>query len=92
MRPRRIRSAPNSTAPARAYGGLAPTLNGGSNQIFGPEKNKAIEVGTKWELFDRHLLLTAALFQTEKDNARESQNVTAADRDGRLPLSGRHDG
>ncbi|WP_291686878.1 TonB-dependent receptor [Bradyrhizobium sp.] len=61
-----------------AYGGLAPSLNGNANQIFGPEKNKAIELGTKWELFDRHLLLTAALFQTEKDNARESQNVTAA--------------
>ena len=61
-----------------AYGGLAPTLNGGSNQIFGPEKNKAIEVGTKWEMFNRHLLLTAALFQTEKDNARESQNIASA--------------
>ncbi|UPK40396.1 TonB-dependent receptor [Bradyrhizobium sp. 186] len=58
-----------------AYGGLNPTLAGGNNQIFGPEKNKAIELGTKWELFDRHLLLTAALFQTTKDNARESQNV-----------------
>jgi catecholate siderophore receptor len=57
------------------YGGLAPSLNGNPNQIFGPEKNKAIEVGTKWELFDRHLLVTAALFQTEKENARESQNV-----------------
>ncbi|MGN1289914.1 MAG: TonB-dependent receptor [Bradyrhizobium sp.] len=60
------------------YGGLSPVLNGNSNQIFGPEKNKAIEVGTKWELFDRHLLVTAALFQTEKENARESMNVTAA--------------
>ena len=60
------------------YGGLAPSLNGNPNQIFGPEKNKAIEVGTKWELFDRHLLVTAALFQTEKENARESQNITSA--------------
>jgi len=60
------------------YGGLAPSLNGNPNQIFGPEKNQAIEVGTKWELFDRHLLVTAALFQTEKDNARESRNVTSA--------------
>ncbi|MET4514722.1 catecholate siderophore receptor [Bradyrhizobium sp. I1.7.5] len=60
------------------YGGLAPVLNGAAPQIFGPEKNKAIELGTKWELFDRHLLLTAALFQTEKENARESRNVTAA--------------
>lgn len=61
-----------------AYGGLNPVLPGGNTQIFGPEKNKAIELGTKWELFDRHLLLTAALFQTEKQNARESQNITAA--------------
>ena len=60
------------------YGGLAPSLNGNPNQIFGPEKNRAAEVGTKWELFDRHLLVTAALFQTEKDNARESRNITAA--------------
>ena len=35
-----------------------------------------MEVGTKCELFDRHLLATAALFQTEKDNARESRNIT----------------
>jgi catecholate siderophore receptor len=61
-----------------AYGGLAPSLNGGANQIFGPEKNTAMEVGTKWELFDRHLLVTAALFETEKENARESRNITAA--------------
>ena len=59
------------------YGGAAPFLPGNPNQIFGPEKNKAIELGTKWELFDRHLLVTAALFQTEKENARESQNVTS---------------
>ncbi|ABE62335.1 TonB-dependent receptor [Nitrobacter hamburgensis X14] len=57
------------------YGGLAPILNGNSSQIFGPEKNRAAEVGTKWELFDRHLLLQASLFQTWKDNARESQNI-----------------
>jgi catecholate siderophore receptor len=60
-----------------AYGGLAPSINGNSNQIFGPEKNKAIEVGTKWELFNRHLLLSGALFQTTKDNAREAQNITS---------------
>lgn len=59
------------------YGGLAPVLNGGVSQIFGPERNKAIEMGTKWELFDRHLLVTAALFQTEKENARESRNITS---------------
>ena len=68
------------------YGGLSPVLNGGSNQIFGPEKNQAAEVGTKWELFNRHLLVTAALFQTEKENARESQNITAATQTAACPF------
>lgn len=49
------------------YGGLTAT-----NVVFAPEKNVAMEVGTKWELFNRQLLLSAALFQTEKDNARET--------------------
>jgi catecholate siderophore receptor len=59
-----------------AYGGLAPVLNGNSNQIFGPQKNTAIEVGNKWELFDRHLLVSGALFETDVTNARESVNTT----------------
>jgi len=58
------------------YGGLAPVLNGNTNQIFGPQKNTAIEVGNKWELFDRHLLLSGALFQTDVTNARESVNAS----------------
>ncbi|MEA2837003.1 MAG: catecholate siderophore receptor [Bradyrhizobium sp.] len=57
------------------YGGLAPVLNGNPNQILGPEQNQAVEVGTKWELFDNRLLVTGALFQTEKENARESRNI-----------------
>ncbi|KJC59023.1 TonB-dependent receptor [Bradyrhizobium sp. LTSPM299] len=61
-----------------AYGGISPNVLGGANQIFGPMKNSAIEVGNKWELFDRHLLVTGALFQTNVTNARESVNVTAA--------------
>jgi catecholate siderophore receptor len=60
-----------------AYGGLAPVLNGNSNQIFGPMKNTAIEVGNKWELFERHLLVSGALFQTNVTNARESVNASA---------------
>ncbi|MBR1216585.1 TonB-dependent receptor [Bradyrhizobium sp. U87765 SZCCT0131] len=57
------------------YGGISLNPAQIAQQIYGPEKNKAIEVGTKWELFDRRLLLTGALFQTEKTNARESGTV-----------------
>ncbi|RTL49640.1 MAG: TonB-dependent siderophore receptor [Bradyrhizobiaceae bacterium] len=59
-------------ATSAAYGGGTYSNSG---QAFGPERNKGAEAGTKWELFDRRLLVTAALFQTEKDNARESGTV-----------------
>ncbi len=35
-----------------------------------PEENRTIELGTKWELLEEKLLLSAALFRTDKSNAR----------------------
>jgi catecholate siderophore receptor len=55
------------------YGGLSAV-----SATLEPERSTSIEVGTKWELFNRRLLATAALFQTEKENAREvGATVTA---------------
>jgi catecholate siderophore receptor len=54
------------------YNGLAPTLVNAP-----PQQARSVEVGTKWELFDRRLLATAALFQTDVDHARTNDNVTA---------------
>jgi len=56
------------------YNGLSPTLVN-----VPPQESRSIEVGTKWELFNRRLLATAALFQTEVDHARTNDNVTATD-------------
>ena len=36
-----------------------------------PEKNETFELGTKWDLFKERLLLRAAVFRTDKTNARE---------------------
>lgn len=58
---------------ASDYGGLTA-----QNAMAGPEQNTAAEVGTKVELFDRHLLVTGSLFQTTKDNARETVGTGAA--------------
>ncbi|WP_254655314.1 TonB-dependent receptor [Roseobacter sp. GAI101] len=41
-----------------------------ANAILSPEENTAIELGTKWQFGD--LMATAAVFQTQKDKARES--------------------
>jgi catecholate siderophore receptor len=56
------------------YNGISATL-----VDVPPQEARSIEVGTKWELFDRRLLATAALFQTNVDHARTNDNVTATD-------------
>ncbi|MFT3721184.1 TonB-dependent receptor [Pseudorhodoferax sp.] len=56
-------------------------LGGGSDQITAtnqnlkPEKSRNIEVGAKWDVLDERLSLNAALFQTEKTNARVSDGL-----------------
>ncbi|MBC6983593.1 TonB-dependent siderophore receptor [Caulobacter sp. 17J80-11] len=41
-----------------------------TNTTLDPEESRSYELGTKWELLDKSLLVTAALFRTEKTNAR----------------------
>lgn len=50
-----------------SYGGIDATTS-----ALAPEKNTSYEIGTKWQLFGNRLLASAALFRTEKENARES--------------------
>ena len=45
--------------------------NVGRNAVdMAPEKHKTYELGTKWELFNQQLSLSAAVFRTETTNAR----------------------
>lgn len=46
------------------------TCTGLNAADLSPEKNKTYEVGTKWEVLDRRLTLTGAVFRTETTNAR----------------------
>jgi len=59
------------------YGGLD---NGGV--VLAPEQNMSYEAGVKYE-YNEHLLLTAAVFQTIKSNAREDYDPDG--RGGPLP-------
>jgi catecholate siderophore receptor len=44
-----------------------------------PENNRTLELGTKWDLLDNRLQLTAALFRTDKTNARTEDPVDGND-------------
>ncbi|MET0545373.1 MAG: TonB-dependent receptor [Caulobacterales bacterium] len=58
-----------STNPSGEGGGDASSITA-ATEILAPEKNKRIEAGVKWELFDSRLLATGAVFHTKKNNAR----------------------
>lgn len=58
-------------ADGSAGGGL-----GGSRPNLDPEKNRSYELGTKWDVFDNQLSLTAAVFRTEKTNQRATDPLT----------------
>jgi catecholate siderophore receptor len=49
-----------------------PTGANNTNSLFqaDPEENETLELGVKWEFFEEKLLLTGAVFRTEKTNAR----------------------
>lgn len=54
----------------------AGTTNANCN--LDPEETINYEVGTKWELFNQQLLLTAALFRNDRTNARVNSGLEEA--------------
>lgn len=64
------------------YGGLCGSV--GIVKDSKPEELENIELGTKWDLFNNKLLLTAAVFQITKDKVMESQSGFDYDTNGFL--------
>jgi catecholate siderophore receptor len=58
--------------------GLTLTTRSGHLADVEPEQGDSFELGTKWELLDARLLLNAALFRSEKTNARETDPVDSS--------------
>lgn len=57
------------------YGGCV--IFGGQIAGARPERSLNLEVGTKWNVLNEHLLLTAALFQTTKSGVMEGADYQA---------------
>ncbi|MEO7936912.1 MAG: catecholate siderophore receptor Fiu [Dokdonella sp.] len=47
---------------------LSSSANSPNNPIFDPQKSTTSEIGTKWELVNNRLLLSAALYRTDVSN------------------------
>jgi len=57
-------------------GGGVTSTDGGRRDQLGPEKSRSIELGTKWDVLDERLSLTAAIFETRKTDARSRDPLT----------------
>ena len=71
-----------SSNPPGANSGLGGASQSGSNnqlttstQNLAPERSRNIEVGAKWDVLERRLSLTTALFQTDRTNAIVSDGL-----------------
>ncbi|WP_442112094.1 TonB-dependent receptor [Pseudomonas sp. NUPR-001] len=64
-----------NTQSGGADGAGAGNLNGNKANLD-PEKARSVELGTKWDVFNEQLSLTAAIFRTEKTNARVTDPTT----------------
>ncbi|WP_448118028.1 TonB-dependent receptor [Pseudomonas serbica] len=89
--------ATSATPPGNSLGeGVEPnslpgTPDRSGNQISSdmePETTKNYEIGTKWDLLNDRLSLTADIFRTEKDNARVQVDTTSYENAGKTRVQG----
>ncbi|MBK5539586.1 TonB-dependent siderophore receptor [Pseudomonas sp. TH05] len=77
---------PSGETAGQSGGADGPAGGGLKAQNLDPEKSRSLELGTKWDLLDEKLSLTAAVFKTEKTNARSYDPVT-----GEVALTGNNE-
>ncbi len=89
--------ATSATPPGNSLGegtevnplGGTPDRNGNLlNSDMEPETTKNYEIGTKWDLLNDRLSLTADIFRTEKDNARVQVDTTSYENAGKTRVQG----
>jgi catecholate siderophore receptor len=66
----------SSTSPPGANFAVLPGQATFNNTQLDPERNRILEIGMKYSVFEQRLGLTAALFRIEKDNARSTDPAT----------------
>ena len=83
---------PGATLGEGMEGNLLPNSSDRTGNLLSsdmePEETSNYEIGTKWDLFHDRLSLTAAIFRTEKDNARVQVNTTSYENVGTTRVDG----
>lgn len=74
--------------PGGANFALSSAANNASNPNMDPQKAKTAEIGTKWELADKRLLVSGALFRTEIQNEIVTNSDGTVDQTGKKRVQG----
>ncbi len=67
---------------------LSAAANNANNPDMSPQKAKTLEAGTKWELLDKRVLVSGALFRTEVTNEIVSNPDGTVDQTGKKTVRG----
>lgn len=82
-------SAANSyTPPGGANFALSATTTNANNPSMDPQQTQSIELGTKWDLLDKRLNVTAAVYQAENKKQVSYDDLGNAVQNGTLEVRG----
>src|SRR5690606_1741604 len=77
-----------SSTPSSVAGNNVNDVVSSDSADLEPEKSRTVEVGTKWQLFDDRLMLTAALFQDVRKNTSVMVSATESEQVGKAKVRG----
>ncbi|WP_036300769.1 catecholate siderophore receptor Fiu [Methylotenera sp. L2L1] len=80
--------ATSYTPPGSANFALTSTANNQNNGALDPQKTDNIELGTKWDLLNNQLNVSAAIFRTENDKQTSFNDLLQPEQIGRTRVTG----
>lgn len=80
--------ATSQTPPGSANFALSATAGNQNNSALDPQETDNVELGTKWQLFDEMLNLSAAIFRTENSKQASFDDLGNALQIGRTRVEG----
>lgn len=80
--------ATSYTPPGSANFALTSTANNQNNGALDPQKTDNIEIGTKWDLLNNQLNVSAAIFRTENDKQTSFNDLLQPQQIGKTRVTG----
>lgn len=80
--------ATSYTPPGSANFALSATANNQNNSALDPQKTDNVEIGTKWDLLNNQLNVTAAIFRTENDKQTSFDDLLQPAQIGKTRVTG----